>query len=621
MYISIEKFSNKNLVHQNQKTNYNSNPITEKRNYNSELLREQFYDYQVLFKAKQPITVKLEADKNKLLKTLKDILSTNIRKLSDEERAIAIMRKAMAMFEQKNRRLEELNFHAEAIANNNFLSPQQRLNQIQEIEKEAKYLEKNLYKLPKEEEPKVLEDMDYSLINRFKNAISNNNFNLRQEFLDHYSELETITTVDELKKKYPKIKVPNDPMENVVKKSTDVLTRDFYEDLDEKIESTMDSIEISRFLEHRLRNLMSNVAQSLKITSRPVLEKFIVSLTNKILKNYEHYKFSVGFSYIPENRKQAFPSFNDAERKLLNVDYDKFVLSVIKQQYLEGKKLSDIEYEENGTKIKISELKTTEFKFEKVPEKIKKIISDAEKLHKTQRDYKNYNLDELKARLNYYANTDLGNIEKIFDLIVDFDSCQNTPEDMRFMVKFIRELDAIKESQMSEEEAIQSIVDKNLKPIGTEKLNQIERENAKKKMQEKQRQAYELNQHRERFDEAISLLYQENMGPAAEVCSKYAPKTLDEKELTKSKKVIELINKGVSKNLSTQQFEALIMQWEAYMKEVENPTKSEIFNLAENFARDYDKDERETKIGQYLWNSEIVDKYPKQKIFFQILNY
>ena len=54
-----------------------------------------------------------------------------------------------------------------------------------------------------EEKQPAKDNYDYALINKFKNAVLNNNFDLEKIYKEHYKDLEHISTVAEFKEKYP----------------------------------------------------------------------------------------------------------------------------------------------------------------------------------------------------------------------------------------------------------------------------------------------------------------------------------------------------------------------------------------------------------------------------------
>jgi hypothetical protein len=76
----------------------------------------------------------------------------------------------------------------------------------------------------------------YGLINglnskKFEAKIENQN--LEKVFKNYYQPMNDIHSIKELKKKYPKIHIPQRPEDVIARKLESRITRDFYEDLDD----------------------------------------------------------------------------------------------------------------------------------------------------------------------------------------------------------------------------------------------------------------------------------------------------------------------------------------------------------------------------------------------------
>ncbi|MBQ4114059.1 hypothetical protein IJD34_01505 [bacterium] len=611
----MKVYLNRISISPNQQKKYNvvTNPDNIKYNESSGLLLVAYNDHQIMFGAKQTVTAKLNSDKTRMIKSLTEILSTNVPELSAEEKAFQMMRKAMSFAKNVKEQIAYLKFQAEVIAQNTHLSVKQRYDELGKIDKQIKRLEKA--KLPKEDPPKKLyENIDFTLINSFKTALSNDDFDLQAIFLNHYRDLESMKTVEEVREKYPHIKIPTDPMDIVAQKCVEILDRSFYERLDDEFEKDHSYEEIVEFLALNLLDTINYVIKEIQITNNDRVKVLINKVCEKALLAYENIRFKAGFSSVPEFRKRKEPDITLTDTVLMHFDYNDYVLKVLRAQYLEGKKLNEIEYGNNRARLLASEPKEPEYKFDKVSEKVKKYIADAQKLSLAQRDYKNFTNRELTERLNYYANSELGNVDAIFDIIVDFDSCQKTPEDMRYLVKFLKELDVISDNNLGVEDAVKLIKEKDLRPHGTYKINQIERQKLEAKRKLEQQQTLQLNQYRRDFDNAVNALYCSGLEGVSELCLKYYPESLDEKVIAESKKIIEIINKNISQKRTLQQLETEILQWEMYNEHVD--TKSALYSEALKYSEKFDEIERESKIGQYLWNADIVNNYPKNKNLF-----
>ena len=621
MKVYINQISNAKIVFSN-----NTSPNIKKQNFNIDgegFLVNKYNDYNIVFNAKQSITKTISAEKTKMLRSLNELLATNVPELTADEKAYKLMRKAMAFAKATAKRVDELYFQAKAISNNNCLSSKQKSDTLKEMLKEIDRLEK--LKMPKEEPAKKPDDrIDFALINLFKSAISKNEFDLKSVFLDYYKDLEKIKTIDELKEKYPQIKVPPSPIDVIAKRATGLLNRDFYEQLYEKFHDGSSTDDIILFLSEAILPILNNIIFRSRQDSQDFQAKFADSFIKNVLDNYDNILEKFGFSAIPVERKQTETPLSEIEIALLHVDYDDFVLDVLRRHYLSGTKFNDMIYKNDILEFSLDELKNSEFKFEKVSEKVKKYISDSEKIKKTQRDYKNYTLEELKSRLEYYSNTEYGSINEIFDIIADFDGCKYTPEDMRYMVKFIRELDNISDSKMDVNTAIKSIRDKDLRPHGTDKINKEERKKRVAKIKAEQQDAYKLKEQQKVFDNVMIDLYKNKMPSVVELSLKYYPNTLEDSVISKANKIIEIITTNLASNKSSQQIEAKVMQWEIYQDYAKEDVKNIAFVQAEKYSQQFEGVEFESRIGQYLWNREIVENYPKNKELFinpEILDY
>lgn len=614
----MKVYINQNFNNKINSYNNHTSPIAKKKGLNISgdvFLIDKYNDYNVNFGAKQSVTKTITAEKTKLLRNLSDLLSTNVPELSAEEKAYKLMRKSIAFAKATAKRVDELYFQADAISQNKSLTPKQRLDSLREMKKEVERLEK--LKMPKEDPPKKADDrIDFALINLFKSSISNNDFDLKSVFLDYYKDLENIKTIDELKTKYSQIKVPSSPVEVLAKRTLELLDRDFYEDLYELFNNGSSTDDIVSFLSERFVPILNNIIIRSRQGSIEFQKNFTNSFIRTVLNSYDNVVEKFGFSSIPIERKQTEIPLSEIDIALLHVDYDDFVLNTLRQHYLNGTKFNDMSYKNDVVEFTLNELRNSDYKFEKVSEKVKKFISDSEKIKSTQRDYKNYSLEELKSRLEYYANTEYGSINEIFDIIADFDGCQYTPEDMRYMVKFLRELDNITDYKMSANDAIKSIKDKDLRPHGTDKINAAEREKIIEKIKKEQQEAYKLKENQQNFDNAIMLLYKNDMPLVAEMCTKYYPKTLESNIINDANKIIKIITNNLAENKTAQQIEAKIMQWEIYQDYVKNDIKNEAFIQAKKYADSFEGIDSESRIGQYLWNREIIENYPKNKDLF-----
>ena len=66
-------------------------------------------------------------------------------------------------------------------------------------------------------------------------------------------------------------------------------------------------------------------------------------------------------------------------------------------------------------------------------------------------------------------------MKNILNRIIDFDSCNFEQGDIEPMIKFLREMDSVLDGVKTGEEALEFIAKEDIRPRGTEKLNEIER--------------------------------------------------------------------------------------------------------------------------------------------------
>ncbi len=551
-------------------------------------------------------------EKTKLLRHFKDILATNVPVLSSEEKLLALLKKAHATINSIIRRQDEIEREIERIAENKLLNPQQKKDTFLKLRKESNRLTKTKLTEPEEKQPSK-DNYDYALINKFKSAVLNDNFELDKIYEEHYKDLETIETVAEFKEKYPSIRVPANPKDIITDKILDTLNQKFYLDLNDLFERA-DADTITYCLIRYIDEYFDQLAEQFNNKSKnELLELLGPQVARKIFAIFEDLKKEEDFDLIPKTRKHDIAILSDSDKEMLDLDYDRLVISTIKQLYLEGKKLNQLEYTEGDKKINLSSIKANEYKFEKIPEKIKRLISDARKPAQLQKDYQKFTEFELKQRLNFYTNTEIGNNERIFDIIVDFDSCKFTEEDKQYLIKFLQILDDIQENKITSDEAIKIIQSNNIRPHGTAKLNEIERKELEEKIKTERQKSLALSELRQEFNNAINSLYELNLSDIAENFSKYYPESFDENALKETKRIITTIQNSLKLNDSSK-IRGHILRWEIYN---DCDKDSPLFKEATKYAINFDTEDNETKIGQYLLNREIIENYPESKNMFQ----
>lgn len=570
------------------------------------------------------ISSKIAHDKTRLIRNLTEILSTNIPLKTNEEVFDAFLKRAHSVMLMKKRRVDELKREIDLLTTTKLLNNQQKQNRFHEIKKELNALSKNkakdFFTIPKV--PK--EDYDFLLINKFKNALLNEDFNLKAVFLAHYKDLENIETLEELKAKYPQMKLPKTPGEVLAQKITEILPREFYIELNRLLKSS-DVEESAHFLEFQLFLILNQVGKELGLDTRMLMEKYGIEISRKILEIHSRGANEVGnFNFIPLNRKNTM-IITGIDKAMLELDYDKFVIHTLKEHYLYGKKFSEIEYIEGDSIARVADLKGSDYKFEKLSEKVKKIIADAEKIKLNLREYNRYVEQDFRNRLNYYAGSEIGNDSRIFDLIFNFATCRFTKEDTPYLIKFLQELDKVKDGELTIETAVDKITKQNLYPHGTKKLKDIEEETSLENLKRELQQSLMLNNLKEEFNNAINLLYEYDLASLAEICSKYLPQNLEENTVSNTKKLISMINRINSEN--KKQIKTQILRWDIYNEYMTSEPQSSVLANAYLYARGFEQEDLEQRVGQYLYNAQIVEMgeesiklYPEKEILARILD-
>lgn len=461
---------------------------------------------------------------------------------------------------------------------------------------------------------------DYNLVNKFKTSIVNEHYDLQKVFNEHYQGLNTIKSVKELKEKYPKLVPIKKPEEVVADKLLGSLTRDYFEKINELM------------INNDKKALSALIYAPIKASHNPEAfkkfgidsEKYDVALaepfTNKVLDKYNELEEKASYSYVPIIRKKK-PVIDEHDYKLLAVNFDDFNLHVFKEIYQNGKRFKDITYKQGNIEIQCSKLKGDAYVIDDVPRMIKDFIKDAKKIQNYERDYENFTWDKLKDRLSYYADR-ISDSEFLLGKMIDFISCRFHEDDKKMLLKFLKELDSIWDGEKSIKAAEKAVHENNIKPLGTEKLN-LQEHNAAliaKKEEAKLFKALQIEQSK--FDNAINLLYQNNMNYCAEICSKYRPKSTNPEEIETAKKIVSAINRSrLNKNSGIISekgiLEEKITRWDTYNTYLASGNETKLFETASNFARRNDGSVDTDKAGKYLINYEIVKNFPHTKQYYK----
>lgn len=561
----------------------------------------------------------IEVEKTKLLKQINELLELDTQDTSQEDIIAKTFINAINNVRNKMLKEEKLQTKFEEIQNSTAMNLQQKHDGLISIKRELMHLRnpKKTAQTKPAQKP-VDERIDYSLLNKFKSAIDNNDFNLDRVFKEYYGDLKNITSIEELNEKFPKIKTPKDPREVIAQKMADTLTRDFYEEI-EQLAIKQDNEGLTNIVVAKLKELCSASAKANGIDEDELFNKTAITTASIIRDRYKKALKFDSFSYIPQQRKNKLAQLTENDKQLLKIDMDDFVLSVTQKMYLEGKKPQEITYSDATTTIPLSKIKDSAYKFDKIPEKIKSIITKGRDILAEQRNYKTFDTDQLKARLEYYAGTKIADNEEILNRIIEFDSCRFEKEDITSLVKFLKELDAISDGKKSLQEGIETIRENKLMPRGTYKLNELERQKNAEKIKKEHERLFQLNELKDRFDDAVNILYSNNMNNIANTCSKYRPENLNVKLTQKAEFIIKLISENCDKQsgkiLNKQKLENNIMRWDTFNQYKQKDAENPLFQKALRISREPDGSVNIDKAGQYLINSEIVDNYPESLEF------
>lgn len=577
--------------------------------------KNQNISFQATPVVKPVMSTKINSEKAKMLRKLNEILKTNIPVLDKDQLWEIIERRAMAIIRMKNKKRDSFESDLYAIYNSPYLSAQQKYNKLCEIEREEKELDKiDPFGIPDYLIPKpTKENYDYKLIEKFKLALNDNNFDLCSIYQEHYSGLNDIETIKDVREKYPSLKDIPTFDEVIANKIIHTLTRDTYEELNDAVLSDNED-RITQFVYNHLLEKTVTALEELGIDDTVYISKFLEVLSKEFAKTCAKTVSENRLSGIPTISKLYIPEFTDLDKLMSQINYDSFALFVLKEHYLNGKKLNEIIYTENDKVVKVSDLKGSEYKFEKFSENIKRFITDSEKVKQYQREYLKFTKEELKERLLHYEKTELGFDDELFNLFVEFESCKFTEEDKNNLIVLLKELDKISDGKKTLEEGKQFLKDSNIHPHGTNTINEAAREEARAQIKAEQLRNEKLVNVRNDFNITINKLYELGLIAEADMFLKYYPLTSEMKEVEKAEEILKLIKNTINNN-DKKTTQTKFARWEAYNEYLVNNADAKELKDAKRFAKNIAGDEAEL-IGQYLVNRNIVDGYPESKKLF-----
>ncbi len=590
------------------KQNINNNSGKTAQSYTEKDFTPVKYPYgasYVSFKAganKAPKKVDVNIETQKLLKQFDEILASD---LEPEDFLRLYERQVLSQMIQKKNKAQRLLNEATAIAESKHLTDLQKAEKMQSLQKEFNTLEKNMFKLKPFVMPKpVAPELDNALIRRFQTAIKEGNFNLDKVYQDYYSELADIKTVKELNEKYPKIDTPSEAAFVIADKITDTLTRDFFEELD-NLMKTKDEQKIYVFITSEIKEIINNSTKN----PRMVYNLVAIPSSMRILDKYVNLRDSDSFSSVPQFRKNKVIKISDNDLKLLSVDYDDFVLFVIREQYLNNKKPNEIKYTGKDVTIPVSSLKESYYKFDKTSEKVKSMINSAKLIQTAKRDYEHFDNEKLKECLSRQASSEAGKNDEIFERIVAFDACNFEDKDKIALIRFLHLLDSLQDKDITTEEVLDIIKKENLRPVETERLNALEKARVVQELKQQQKKNLELNYIKSEFDNAMNILYRNQLGSLAAACTKYRPEDTTPETMEKAKFITDLISR--IDTIGQTAVKNTFKNWDTYNYYKETDSQNIMLKQAENYARSTDGTVDINKAGIYLDSAGIILNVPQ----------
>lgn len=555
----------------------------------------------------------LDEGKNKLLKQLDEILKEDVPE--EEINHTEIQYKALKMMASLNKQLDKLYDEAEKLVQDRILNKQQKYDRAVKIKKEIHQIQgifKRGYLYIIESNCIADEKTDYSLINKFRSAISEDNFNLKKVFQDYYQPIINIQSLKELKKKYPKIQIPQKPENVIARKLESTITRDFYKEL----HSAFKSKDREKFQELLSSKVIQLLNDNIKIKSQEeknsTYKRLVIPAMKAITARYYKLLNTEGFSSIPEFRKPNKNLISENDLKLLNINYEDFVLSVLKEQYSNMKNPNEIVYSKNGNTVKVSSLKEPEYKFEKIPGRIIKLVQDAQKVRTSQRDYKNYSNEHFKKKLEFYAEK-FDDSEKLLNTIVQFDSCLFGDEDIKMLIKFLNEADKVWDGEKTIQELEDYVYENSIKPTHTEKINAIEQKKKLDAIKAENKRLAQLRNIQNNFDSYINILYDNNLNYLALTCAKYKPETLDKAQIETANLIMGILDNNIhgQKIKNKDKIESQIMRVSTYLDYSISNNDDILLNKAKKHASSPNGLVDIEKAGKYLLNSIFIKNYPQ----------
>ena len=555
---------------------------------------------------------------NKLLKQINEIIKQIPSGESFSEVDFALTK--IAFLDNLLRKKEMIVNELAIILDNKYLTPKQKYDRKQQLNKDYARLDREFLNADKiiandkknnKTPDKAILELDYELINKFKSAATKEDFSFDRIYMSHYKGLNEITTVSELEERFPKIKIPQNPVEAIVNKIIGTITRDVYQTIERyNYEGKYD--EAGDFVHSKVLELSELHAPLFDMDTETFFKLFAFPIAYTLMETCENLVIYDEMDTIPFQRKNKLANITPDDKKLLGVDYEDFVLNVTRQIYLDKKKPNEIEYKNGEEIIKIGAIQDVNYKFNKPSEIVKKLLILAKEAKSAQRNYDKFTETDFKSRLEFYANREIGNNEEILTHIIDFDGCDFSPENIRHLKMFLKELDKLNDNETTLNDTIWTIRDRDYSPILNDNINLEEKNNLAKKYKQEQKKLAELNLLKDKFDDAMNILFSNGVNSGAVALSKYRPDSSDIKTDMRTNYILDLIRPFVNeKNIiqNKTKLEAKILRWDVYTQYRTNFPNEQVFKDAIKYAIDENGNIDKEKAGQYLINANLFDNY------------
>ena len=462
---------------------------------------------------------------------------------------------------------------------------------------------------------KSADTTNYELLSKLHSTLIRDDLNLTAAYRDYYGKLNSMTKLSEVHRAYPRINLPPSPSYNAGKKIVNVFPKDLFLKYEELIQSGAKD-EANQLLEAAFDGIAKEIAKDSKVDLAFLRQKLFKGTKKAFLTTYHNIKNTHGFASYPDQKKIKRPILNQSDIDLLSIDYDRFVIHVLKEQYLAGKKLSDIRYVEGSKTINPNSL-SPEYKFEKPDEKIKGLLKLAEAIRQEETNYDKFTDEQFRARLKHFSNHEMSNSEILLERIIDFDAAHLVEGDRQPLIKFLRVLDDLCDNKITIKEAEEIVQKENLRPVGTDLINAAEKEKNIQLLKEEQKRINEFNSYCRKYDNAIDSLFRENLEEAATLCISYKPKSLEESREI-SDNIIKIITESIKDGKITEpeKLDKTIKNMNEFYHYKTYYPNEPLLDKAIKFATNPDGTVNHAKAGQYLTCSDLVEKYPSSSGYF-----